>query len=290
MATGASTYANIPSTLTNDLIGGSFLTLRETNVLVPTVTVFSDSIGIDPRRVGEYGAGNLRQVAEGEDVTPTQFDKSLLSTLTPAIYADVFLLTDQNLKTNLDALRSEASMEMGGGVAENIDTNIASNFTSLTGGTVGAYLGTVTWTQIAAAAMILRQRKVRPPFFCALAPGQMYHLINNGGTVTSAFSIAQNFNDRLVESGALYLQTPVMAGVTFVVTPNLSGAGGGSCVGAMYSPRALAYDEREPFTIEYERDASRRAWEANYHITYAHGTWRPVTGVQIRSTDVIPTS
>jgi hypothetical protein len=289
MTSGLSRYADVSSVIP-DIYEGSLLTLRWQNVLVPTVTVYNDQMGINPRKITVRTSGNLRQVAEGEDVTPTQFNKSLLSTLTPAIYRDQFLITDQDFRTDIESIRDQAVLEMGGGVAENIDTTIASAFTSLTGGTVGAGLGTVTWSQVFAARSILQQQKVKGPYYCVLGAGQWFHLTNAGGTAgspTTAFTISTEFRDRTINN---YFVAAPMGDVTFVVCPNVSGAGGGTAIGAMYSQIALAYDERNPFHINEQYDGSRESTELNYGVEYAAGVWRAVAGVQIKSTDVIPTT
>ena len=44
---------------------------------------------------------------------------------------------------------------------------------------------------------------------------------------------------------------------------------------------AIAYDLRRDVRLEPERDASKRAWELNLTMMYAHGVWRPLWGVQI---------
>lgn len=48
----------------------------------------------------------------------------------------------------------------------------------------------------------------------------------------------------------------LIGGVTFVVSPNLAVADD-NATGAMYSPLALAYDERRPFNLRPQRDESR---------------------------------
>lgn len=282
MTTGISRYADISSVI-NPIYEGSLATLRESNLLVPTVTMFNAQ-GMSPRKVTTHTSANVRSVAEGEDVTPTQFSKSVLQTLTPARYADQFLLTDEMIASDWENARAMASNELGSAFAEKVDTYIGSLFSSLTGGTVGAALGTITWSNLAAARAKLHQGKVRGPYVCVLGAGQFYYLVNNGGSVDSSFTRAQAFNDRLVNN---YFVSPVLSDVTIVVSANITGSGGGTAYGAMYAPQALAYDERQAFTIEPERDASRGAWELNASMRFAYGVWRAVAGVQLIGTDVI---
>lgn len=286
MATGETRYADI-SSLVPDIYEGAVFGVHWNNVLVPTVKVFRDTMGMNPRKGSIYGNGNLRQVAEGEDITPTAFTRTAGATLTPVIFRDQFLITDQRFRTDPEAVRDDAVLEMGAQAAESIDTAIAAVFPSLTGGTVGAFLGTVNWGQLFAARSILQQNKIQGPYYAALGAGQWYHLAFNGGTVDSSFIRSDVFQDRIIMN---YFTSPVMGDVTFVVTPNIDGHGGGSATGAMYSEQALAYDERRGFYVAEQRDESKGATELNYGVEYAAGVWRPTFGVQIRSTDVIPTT
>lgn len=286
MTTGFSRWADVSSVVAQ-IYEGSFHTFKETNALQTTVTYYADLTGMNPRNVNLYNAANVRQTSEGEDVTPTQFNKTNLATLTPVRYSDQFLLTDERLTSDSDAVRDDAVLELGGAFAENVDTKIAAQYPNLTGGTVGAFLGTVSPNQIFAARSILQQNKIRGPYFCVLGAGQWYHLANNGGTIDTSFTRATPFQDRLINN---YFTMAGMGDIIFVTSPNINGAGGGSATGALYSPIALAYDERTPFTIEPQRDASRQAWELNANMRYATGVWRALAGIQIRSTDVIPTT
>lgn len=287
MTTSYSTYSDV-SSLINNIYEGSLFTLRSQNVLVPTVTVYNDSMGMAPRKITQYNAGNVRQVAEGEAVSPTAFNKTLLGTLTPARYSDVYLLTDERINTDSDGVRNDASLDLGASFSEYVDEQIAGGFSSLTGGTVGAALGTVTLGQVFAARSLLVQAKVRGPYYCVLGAGQWFHLAYQGGTaISSSFTRSDVFQDRLINN---YFTTPAMGDVTFVVTPHITGSGGGTAYGALYAPIALAYDERTAFEIEPYRNPNRQAWELNANLRFATGTWRPVAGVQIISTDVIPTT
>lgn len=287
MTTSYSTYASV-SSLIVDIYEASLFTLRAQSVLPNTVTMFNDLSGMQLRKVTLYNSGNVRLVAEGEAVTPTAFNKTALATLTPARYADNYLLTDERIRTDSDNVRQDAADDLGMSFGEYVDTQIASNFTSLTGGTIGAGLGTVTMAQVFAARSKLIQAKFRGPFYCVLGAGQWFHLVNQGGTaISSSFTRAQAFQDALINN---YFTIPSMGDTVFVISPVVPGNGGGTCTGALYAPRAVAYDEREAFFIEPQRNANRGAWELNANLRFASGVWRAAGGVQLVSTDVIPTS
>lgn len=282
----ATRYADITS-LINDIYEGALFTLRARNLLVATVTVFTDQIGLNPRKVTRYGTANVRERPEGADRTATQFSRSLLNTLTPVIYSDQFLLTDQRIRTDKQNVRDDATMELGDAFAMDLDVNIADQFDSLTGGTIGAYAGTLDWKHIVRGKATLRQRKVPGPYFCALGEGMWERMLESAGLAANKFEGAPQFQDKLVDN---YYITKLLGDVIFVVTPNIQGAATTSGLGAIYNSQALAYDERLAFTIEPQRDASRTAWELNADAEYAVGTWDASRGIQLRGTDVIATS
>jgi hypothetical protein len=283
MATGSSSYSDI-STLVDNIHSGAIFTLRQQNVLVRTVTVLR-ATGMAPRDVNQYGTANVRAVGELDDVLPTQFTPSNLATLTPAEYADQFLLTDARVATDYQNVRADAALELGAAFAQDVDENIATLFASSTGGTVGSLGSALTWTNILGARSLMQANKVPGPYYCALHPHQWLDLVLASAVSGAGFANAPGFQDALVST---YFVSPMIGGVTFVVTPSIAVITGDDAYGAMYSPMAFAYDERSPFVIEPERDASRRAWELNARISYAYGVWDATRAVAIRSDATAP--
>lgn len=276
-------------TLSSDIVAHSqaiyeaaLYTLKATNDLVRTIAVYTGE-GMQARKVTRYTAANPRMVAEGEDVVPTKFSDALLGTLTPARYADTFLLTDAALATgsaNMLNIRADAALELGSSFAQYVDVQIASNFGSMTGGTVGTAGSALSWNDIFEAEAILIANKVPKPYTCAVHPYQYLSLykeaLSNGN---NAFSGAPQFQDNIVNR---VMQTTMMDGVFFVRTPSIA-VSGSNATGAMYSRLAMAYDERRAFNIRPQRDESREAWELNASLWFAHGAWDPSRGVQIIS-------
>lgn len=270
-------YADI-SSLLPQIYEGAFMTLRQENLLVPTVTVFNNTSSMVTRNNSSYGTANPRSVAEGEDVTPTQLTRTALSTLTPARWSDQFFLTDERINSDDQSIQMDAAMELGGSFAQAVDVAVAANFSSLTGGTVGAAAGTLLWTDIVKARAIMHNLSVPGPYFCALHPFQWMYLVQSSVVNGTEISAAPNFNDEFTQS---YFKSTLFGDVIFVITPSIVPDGSDDAIGAMYPRMALAYDERTPFTIEPERDASRQGWELNANLRYATGTWRPAVGVQL---------
>ena len=70
-------------------------------------------------------------------------------------------------------------------------------------------------------------------------------------------------------------------GITFVVTNAIAVDASDDATGALYVPQAVAVDTRKAFNIRPQRDESKEATELNASMWYAHGTWRPLFGVQL---------
>lgn len=283
MATGDTSWSLI-SSLANNVQEGALFTLRAASVLPATSTTFNDTMGMNPRVGYQWGAANMRSVGESDDIVDTVFSKTALATLTPGEIADLFFVTDQRLASDWENVRDAATIELGGAAAEKLDTDIAANYSSFTGGTIGTAAGTLTWSNIIAAKATLRQNKVQGPFYCVLGEGQWYHLLNDVTVDASAFANAEPTVQGMVSN---YYVSRLMNDVIFAVSPNLTNAAATGCYGAMYSPLALAVDFRRGFRIEPERDASRRGFELVASMIYATGVWDAARGVQLVGTDVI---
>ncbi len=288
MATGASLYSGV-SSLLNDIYEGAFHTLRQQNLLVPTVSNFTGD-GLLARKVSTYDSVTVNTIGENDDMVAQQFDRTLLTTVSPTIRGAQIFLSDMRVASDDHNVRADASMELGAAFAQKVDEDIATNFSSLTGGTIGSAGATIDWADIIAARSIMAGLKVPAPYFCVLHPYQ-WDVLFRENTITAAtggFQRATAFQDRAVNN---YFESPGLSGVTFVITPSIAIDGSDDAIGAMYSPMALMYDERRAFMIEAERDPSRGGggWELNGSLVFGHGVWRPATGVQIISDASTPT-
>lgn len=279
MAAGQTLYSDI-SSLVNNIQGNSLFTLRQTNVLVNTVTVLSGE-GMNPRTGYDWGSLSVKSVGEGDDVAPEVFDKSLRVTLTPSRKAAQVFLSDQRLASDWEMVSQATSLELGNAFSNHVDTTLAGHFSSLTGGTVGSAGSALTWNNILDAHAIMHAAGVPAPYYCVIHTYQYLDLVKEIATSsTPSFQDAPQFRDRMINS---YFMNTLLGDVIFAVTGNVSVDGSDDATGAMYSPLALAYDLRRPFNIRPERDESREGFELNASLWYASGVWDASRGVQIIS-------
>ncbi len=260
----------------NNIYEDAVFAVREGTIASRLVTVFRNGQGDQTRSLSEYPSVSFTSVAETEDFTaPTKFDKTNLSTLTPGEFAAQFIITDRRIETDPQDVAGDASTELGMAAADKVDSDILGNFSSLTGGTVGASGSTMTWGYFFAAVSILRASKVPQPYVCVLHPNQ-WHYMAESAAVAATVTNAPQFQDEIMRRW--YLGT--VAGVDIFYSANCP-TSSTNVYGAVFNPRAIAFDLRRDFRIERERDASKRAWELTASMLYAEGVWRPKWGVQI---------
>lgn len=282
------TAADISTPYIQAIYEDAMFVVRDTIQVMPFVTVFNDRTGLAERSSSEYSAATMNTVGEADDLASQAFTPSVLATLTPGEKAAQFLLTDSRVESDPFEVQAAAAMELGAAVAEAMETDLVSNFSSLTGGTVGAAGSTMTWGYLAAACAILRGTKVPGPYYAVLHPYQALDLANAAANMSSGVAFGGDATaDQAAANGLMNMGRPLgLSG--FAITANIDIDGSDDAVGAVFNPRALAFDVRRPPRMEPERDASRRATELNLSAVWGHGVWRPKFGVQIKSDATLP--
>lgn len=258
---------------------GATLVARENMVLPLLVQTWGDRSGTAIRSRSEYGTATVRQVTDADDLTSQAVTPSVSNSLTPYEYGAQAFVTDTLIETDPFQARSDISMELGLAFAQAVQTKIAAQFSSLTGGTVGSAGGTITWAQVMEAKAYLRQQMAPEPHALILHPGQWYHLgtaapVANTASTDLGNAVLQRFFIGQVLGLQVYLCNDITAGT--------------AAYGAAFSAPAIGYDVRRAYRLEPERDASRRGWELNASSLYAAGVWRPKWGVQIIATSNMP--
>lgn len=275
MAIGSNTSSNIASYI-NTIFEDAMLVARDNNVMVPLVTVFGDRSGTAARSNSEYGTATIGSIAEADDLASQTFHPSVLSTLTPAEAGGQFFITDLRRETDPFGVQADATLELGLATANKIERDLLGNFSSLTGGTVGAAGSVISWGYFFSALSILRNRQAPLPYVCVMHPYQWKVLgaaIAPGATVTNSPAI----QDSVLRN--FYVGS--VSGVDIFTSSNITVDGSDDANGAMFARPAIAYDSRRAPRLEPERDASRRGWELNMTTVYAHGVWRPRYGVRM---------
>ena len=158
---------------------------------------------------------------------------------------------------------------MGLVMATKMETDLISNFSSFTGGTVGSAGSVITWNYLLAAEAQLKARKAPYPYFVALSPYQWQPLAKAASVASTSATNASPDLLNEVNKGMFFVKQ--VGGLFIYTTSNISSDASDDAVGGMWSRDAIALDIRTQPYIERERDASRRGTELNLSTTYGHG-------------------
>jgi hypothetical protein len=258
---------------------------RDNNLMTGLVTTFSAS-GTASRSRSEYGTATINQIGETDDLASQAFTPSVQNTLTPYEYGAQFFLTDTRIESDPFAIRSEASMELGSALGQSVETNILGNFSSFTGGTVGAAGSALSWGYFYAMMSRLRAQNAPMPYYFVCHPHQWHAL----GKAASVAGTMTNAAPELLSGINTNFYVGSVSGVMIFTSSNIAVDGSDDAIAGMFSRQALAFDVRRAMRLEPERDSSRRGWELNLTMLYAHGVWRPKFGIQGTFDAAAPTS
>lgn len=284
------TAADISSPYIQTMYEDALFVAREASRVAPLITVYNDMTGLASRSSSEYSTATMNTVGEADDLASQAFTPSVLETLTPTEKAAQFLITDSRIESDpWDIIAADAARELGFAIADKIETDIVSDFDSLTGGTAGVAGSAMTWTYLANAVAILRANKVPGPYYAVLHPYQAHDLVVAAANMAGAGAIGGDMTADAAAQGGILTGLGQPLGLSaMAVSANIDPDGQDDAVGGVFNPMALALDMRRAPRLEPERDASRRATEFNLSAVYAHGVWRPRFGVKVISDASVP--
>lgn len=249
---------------------------RDMNLMVNLVDNRSAS-GYMARKISERPQVTATTKAEGSDFSsPTTFGRTLLATLTPDVAFAQVLLTDEDMQTDPDNATRDAAMEGGMAIAQKIDDDLANDMASFTTDK-GATTTALTIAKCAAALAVLRNNSVPGPFTFVLHPYGWHDVWTELGqpAANDAFlgDVANEAMRQYFVGNFLAAQWFVNANINADATPD--------AISGVFTRSAIMFDTREPFTMEPQRDASRKATELNFSAGYAHGVVKASYGIKL---------
>ena len=248
---------------------------REEGFMARLATNFTDDDEVKARSSSQYSSVTIAQLNETDDLQSQAFTPSVVATLTPHEFGAQYFLPDRRISADPFSLRADAARELGLGMAQSINTNMLSLLPNLTGGTVGAAGTTITWGHFFAMLSQLKAAKAPPPYFCVMHIYQWHQLAKASSVAASTQPTASWLTDEVMRRWFV----GSVAGVDILTTADISVDSNGDAYCGMFSPVAIAIDQRRAPRLEVERDASRRGYELNYTAVYAYGVWRPAMGI-----------
>lgn len=279
-------YSDI-STYVNTIFERSLLVVREMNLMANLVSNYSAQ-GWMVRQFTTRPTVTPEAVSDGVDYSnPTTFAKSSVGTLTPSEVIAQILLTDQNIETDPDGARDQASEELGNAMAAKIDTDLAADFSSFTTDKGPGANTTNTIADLASAIAVLRYNKApMGGINCVLHPYHWHDIWVEMGKPAATYP---NMDEMTTVALRDYWVDRFL-GANVYISANIAIDGNADAISGIFHPLALALDTRRPYRLEPERDASLRAWELNATVGYAHGLGsRPAFGVKFTGDATEPT-
>lgn len=269
------TYSNI-SSFVNTIYEGALMVARDNNVMAALVTPFNDRTGMAIRSNQQYNGATINAIGEEDDLTSRAFTPSAIATLTPGEFGGQYFLTDQRRESDPFNVQREAALDLGLALATKMESDALANFSSLTGGTVGAAGTTITWGHFFAMMTRLKVQKAPMGYAFVCHPYQWHQLAKSASVAGAQVVNAPMFQDEITRN--FYVGS--VSGVEIYTSSNITIDGSDDAYCAMFNRQALALDIRRAPRLESERDASRRGYELNVTAVYATGVWRPAFGIQ----------
>jgi len=173
-----STFALI-SALLPDIWEGALFYLEENFLMPQLVRTFSDRTGMVPRKVSEYEKTTTVQdsLAETTDLTPVEFDRNLLSTLTPKEIGKMHIITDRRMESeDVADIMADSARDLGFSLGLQVERDLLGLFSSLTGAGSGVSSGDVqtamSISRLIHARTVLEDSLVSGPYVAVISPFQ----------------------------------------------------------------------------------------------------------------------
>ena len=257
------------NSLFNMIFEDSLFVARETNIMVNLVRNFS-ATGYMARKIGIRPLLTAQTKPEGVDYQNSQkWDKTLKATLTPAVVMAQTILTDEDLQTDQENARTDASNELGAAIATKIDVDLVTQFQSATKtkGTTGTSLSIA---KCAAATSYLRNKNAPNPMYFVLHPYGWHDIWTELGQPAATYDMLGDLANEALKS--FYVGNWLNA--IWFVSSNIPTANTADAYSGVFNQSALGFDTREAPNLEPERDASAKLWELNMSCGYATGIVR----------------
>jgi N4-gp56 family major capsid protein len=257
-----------------NIVAQARFTAEEQSLMMGLVTMYN--IGNEAGKtiqVPKYPAVSAAALTEGSDMSSTAVSTSSVSISVAEVGAQVVL-------TDLAAMGAgnpaeELGTVLGNSIATKIDTDIIALFDGLST-SLGSTTTELTAAYLFQAAAILRANKAPGRLVGVFHPYQTYALKSN---LTNTFA---NPNGGDLQNEAMrngYVGT--IAGIDIYESSSVTPDGSGDAKGAVFAPEAFAIAMKRDFNIEYQRDASLRAWELNATAIYGVGELDDSYGVEM---------
>lgn len=289
MATGTTNIAALQAQFPA-IYERAFIVARAESLMDKLVTRYNDSNGTEDRKFATREQATAQSVSEGTDFqSPDRLGKVPGATLTPGEVMAQAVVNWRAVRQD-PTLLQDASNELGMALAQKIDKDLISVFSSLNGGAgsqLGAAGSSLSWGIILAAQAQLKANNVPGRYNVVLHPYAAHDLSTEVNLVKNLASTPDSVKEGLRED----MWLGAYQNMDFYVSNNIEADGSDDAVNAIFSPEALALDMREgPVALPPETDGSARETEFNIYADYGYGVRRSTYGIDVICDVAAPTS
>lgn len=173
-----STYALI-SALIPDIWENAMWYAQHQFVMPRLVTTFTDQNGMEDRKNSLYVETGIQDnVAETADLDSYryEFDRNLLSTLSPKEVGKQFLITDRRIDTDTENVMADAARDLGYAAGKKVEQDLLALFASASGGQFGDQTNDASMNLLYAGRAALEAAAVPGPYVAVLHPLQWFDI------------------------------------------------------------------------------------------------------------------
>jgi len=264
-ATGADGATKNLSNLFSNIVAQARFTAEEGSLMTGLVKTYNiGTVAGHTVQIPKYGTVTAADVAEETDLSATALQSTNVDVAIKTVGAMVDV-TDRAQMASADVV-ADIGTVLGNAVAKKIDTDILGlldNFSN----SVGAEREGIDIEDILNAVAKIRANSYRGELACVLHPQQAVYL--KSSLTHSANAIASDIANEAMRTGYIgtiagcnvFESADVVTGVNNNATANDDTDDITFAKGAIFAPEAIAMALKRDFTIEQERNASKRSTE-----------------------------
>ncbi len=245
----------INSELFQKLVTQAQFAAYETSVARQLVTVFDAPLNTGKTLSVPVWASVAAEVITDESGATAKNTNTTSVDIELAEHVVYHQVTDMLRDSAYSDVMSQLGDQSGRAIAESLDTQVFSKFSSLSGSTTAIALASFTKDDIMDRVATLRANKLTGPFIAVIHPTAA-NAIKKALTATSSYTASGMVADSILSQYFV----GQLAGCTIIESPLVPyAAGTGVATCAVFAPSALGHAMRGSIDMETQRQASARA-------------------------------
>jgi len=247
--------SSINSELFANLVTQAQFAAYETSVARQLVTVFDAPVNSGKVLQVPVWSSIAAELITDESAATAKDTNTTSATITLGEHVVYHQVTDMLRDSAMSDVMAQLGDQSGRAIAESMDTQAFTIFSSLSGSTTAIAVASFTVDDIMDRVATLRGNKLTGPFYCVLHP-LAANAVKKALVDSSSYTASGQFADSILQNFFI----GQIAGCQIfesALVPYVSGTGVATC--AVFSPSAIGHAMRGTLEMETERRAAARA-------------------------------